>query len=102
MKHGGNILVTGAGGCIGSALAERIARSGAPPGILLDHAEYELQEIEKAGSGVEGRQPHVAVLGDICDAALLVEVFEKYRPAIIYHAAAFKHVAMMEFKPLWV
>ena len=100
MKHGGNILVTGAGGCIGSALAERIARSGAHPVILLDHAEYELHEIDKAVSAVEGRQPHVAVLGDICDAALLVEVFEKYRPAIIYHAAAFKHVAMMELNPL--
>ena len=100
MKLGGNVLVTGAGGCIGSALAERIARSGAHRLIVLDHAEHELHEIDLTLSAIEGREPHVAVLGDICDASLLADVFEKYRPVVVYHAAAFKHVAMMEVNPL--
>jgi FlaA1/EpsC-like NDP-sugar epimerase len=100
MKRGGNVLITGAGGCIGSALAERLAKSGARNLILLDHAEHELHEIELALSAIEGCVPHVAVLGDICDAALLADVFKEHRPEVIYHAAAFKHVPMMEANPL--
>ena len=93
-------MITGAGGCIGSALAERIAKSDARNLILLDHAEHELHEIELALSAFEGCAPHVAVLGDICDAALLAEVFKEHQPDVIYHAAAFKHVPMMEVNPL--
>ena len=100
MKRGGRVLITGAGGCIGSALAERIAKSDARNLILLDHAEHELHEIELALSAFEGCAPHVAVLGDICDAALLAEVFKEHQPDVIYHAAAFKHVPMMEVNPL--
>jgi FlaA1/EpsC-like NDP-sugar epimerase len=100
MNRGGNILITGAGGCIGSALAESIARSGARKVILVDHAEHELHEIELAFSAIENCAPRVAVLGDICDAALLAEVFKEHRPDVIYHAAAFKHVPMMEANPV--
>jgi FlaA1/EpsC-like NDP-sugar epimerase len=100
MKRVGSVLITGAGGCIGSALAERIAKSDARNLILLDHAEHELHEIELALSAIEGCAPRVAVLGDICDAALLAEVFKEHRPDVIYHAAAFKHVPMMEANPL--
>jgi len=100
MKRGGSVLITGAGGCIGSALAERLAKSGARNLILLDHAEHELHEIELALSAIEGCAPHVAVLGDVCDAALLADVFKEHRPDVIYHAAAFKHVPMMEANPL--
>jgi FlaA1/EpsC-like NDP-sugar epimerase len=100
MKRGGSVLITGAGGCIGSALAERLAKSDARNLILLDHAEHELHEIELALSAIEGCAPHVAVLGDVCDAALLADVFKEHRPDVIYHAAAFKHVPMMEANPL--
>ncbi|MGB8540960.1 MAG: polysaccharide biosynthesis protein [Candidatus Acidiferrales bacterium] len=100
MKAGENILVTGAGGCIGSALARTLAKSKARRVILLDHAEHELHELECALGDVEGCIPYTAIIGDIGDAALLAEVFEEYRPQTIYHAAAFKHVAMMERNPL--
>jgi FlaA1/EpsC-like NDP-sugar epimerase len=99
MNRGGNVLITGAGGCIGSALAEKIAKSGVRRLILLDHAEHELHEINLAISAIDGSAPHVAVLGDICDAELLAEVFKEHRPDFIYHAAAFKHVALMEENP---
>src|ERR1700722_780718 len=100
MKAGGNILVTGAGGCIGSALAHRLARSDAQHLILLDHSGDGLYEINLALDAVDDCGPHTAIVGDICDAALLAEVFEGHRPTTIYHAAAFKHVPMMEGNPL--
>ena len=100
MNRGGNVLITGAGGCIGFALAEKLAKSDVRRLILLDHAEHELHEINLARSVIDGCAQHVAVLGDICDAALLAEVFKEQRPDVIYHAAAFKHVAVMEENPL--
>ena len=100
MNRGGSILISGAGGCIGSALAQSLAKSGARKLILLDHAEHELHEIEIALDAIEGSAPHVAILGDICDGTLLAEVFDEHRPNVIYHAAAFKHVPMVEINPL--
>ncbi len=100
MKPGRNILVTGAGGCIGSALTQRLAKSDVEGLILLDRSEHELYEIDLALDAADGCAPHTAVVADICDAALLAEVFEEHRPATIYHAAAFKHVPMMERNPL--
>jgi FlaA1/EpsC-like NDP-sugar epimerase len=100
MSTGGNILVTGAGGCIGSALAHRLAESVAQRLILLDRSEHELYEIDLAINSLDRRVPHTSIVGDVCDVALLAQVFEVYRPATIYHAAAFKHVPMMERNPL--
>src|SRR5579863_1891255 len=100
MKPGDKMLVTGAGGCIGSALAHRLAKSDAQSLILLDHSEHELYEIDLALDAGAGPVPHISIVGDICDAALLAEVFEEHRPTTIYHAAAFKHVPMMERNPL--
>jgi len=100
MIIGGNILLTGAGGCIGSALAQRLAKSDAQRLILLDHSEHELYEIDLALGAFDGRVLHTAIVGDVCDAALLAEVFEEHRPTTIYHAAAFKHVPLMEKNPL--
>jgi FlaA1/EpsC-like NDP-sugar epimerase len=100
MRSGENIFITGAGGCIGSALVLKLAKSNARRLILLDSAEHELHQIGCALSSDADCVPHSAVLGDICEAALLAELFEEYRPQTVYHAAAFKHVAMMERNPL--
>jgi FlaA1/EpsC-like NDP-sugar epimerase len=100
MKADENILVTGAGGCIGSALVLALAKSDARHLILLDNAEHELHEIECALGSLADCPPYTSILGDVCDAALLAEVFEEHRPHTVFHAAAFKHVPMMERNPL--
>jgi FlaA1/EpsC-like NDP-sugar epimerase len=102
INTGKTILVTGAGGCIGSALARAIASAKPRFLVLLDHSEenlYQIQiKIEERYSGV----PQAAILGDILDRDLLQEVFENHRPDIVYHAAAYKHVPLMEENPLAV
>ncbi len=95
------VLVTGAGGSIGSELCRQVARV-APSAklILVDHAEPALFEIER--ELVDERRFHAvaAVVGDVKNRTKMRQVFEKYRPDVVFHAAAYKHVAMMEANPL--
>jgi FlaA1/EpsC-like NDP-sugar epimerase len=93
-------LLTGAGGCIGSALVKAIATANARLLILLDQSEHNLYRIEMELAAVPDCPPHVPILGDVCDTALLNEIFERYHPEIIYHAAAMKHVPLMEKNPI--
>lgn len=97
---GRTILLTGAGGCIGSALAKVIITSDPRLLILLDHSEHNLHRIQTELAAIAGRVPPIVILGDVCDGALLADIFETYRPEIIYHAAAFKHVPLMETNPI--
>ena len=98
---GETILVTGAGGCIGSALAQALVSNGANFLILLDHSEQNLHEINLQFAAA-GESAYAAILGDVLDGGLLTEIFERYRPQTIYHAAAFKHVPLMESNPIAV
>jgi FlaA1/EpsC-like NDP-sugar epimerase len=100
-NFGKTILVTGAGGCIGSALTEALSLKDGRQLILLDHSEQNLHEINMRLTAL-GRVGYAAILGDILDGPLLEEIFEQYRPDTIYHAAAFKHVPLMESNPLAV
>ena len=97
---GKTILLTGAGGFIGSALAEFIVQVKPGHLILLDHSERNLNEIDLKLAGNTARDLYTSVLGDICDTKLVSEVLERYRPNIVYHAAAFKHVPLMETNPI--
>jgi len=94
------VLVTGAGGSIGSELCRQIARIGPAKLVLLDHAEPALFEIERELVRERGFLAAAAVVGDVRDPAKLRQVFDKYRPGVVFHAAAYKHVAMMEANPL--
>ncbi len=94
------VLVTGAGGSIGSELCRQIARIDPAKLVLLDNAEPALFEIERELVRERGFRAAAAVVGDVKDGAKLRQVFDKYRPSVVFHAAAYKHVAMMEANPL--
>ena len=99
---GKTILLTGAGGSIGSALAKAIVRMAPRQLILLDHSERNLNQIDLELAAATDDDLHLSALGDVCDARLLSELFRRYRPEIVYHAAAFKHVPLMESNPIAV
>jgi FlaA1/EpsC-like NDP-sugar epimerase len=99
---GRTILLTGAGGSIGSALAKAIILLEPRRLILIDSSERNLNEIDLELAATVDRSLYASVLGDICDARLLCEIFRRYRPEVVYHAAAFKHVPLMETNPLAV
>jgi len=96
------VLVTGAGGSIGSELCRQIARVQPRKIVLLDHAEDNLFSIQRELLD----ERHVpasmlaAVLADCKEGERLREVFEEHRPTIVFHAAAYKHVGLMEENPV--
>jgi FlaA1/EpsC-like NDP-sugar epimerase len=96
---GKRILVTGAGGWIGSALTKAIAGFAPQHLVLLEVAERNLYEIDAALQRLPTHIRHASIVGSIEDLALLADIFDRYCPQIIYHAAAFKHVPLMEQNP---
>jgi FlaA1/EpsC-like NDP-sugar epimerase len=94
------VLVTGAGGSIGSELCRQIARVGPSLLVLLDHSEPALFEIDRELARERGFADGVAVVGDVKDETKMRQVFSEFRPAVVFHAAAYKHVAMMEANPI--
>ncbi len=95
-----HILITGAGGSIGSALAPRLAQSGASRMVLLEASETRLYQLKQAMADTNGNADATFVLGSAGDGATLEELFAVYQPSIIFHAAAHKHVPLLETQPL--
>jgi FlaA1/EpsC-like NDP-sugar epimerase len=93
-------LITGAGGSIGSALTMRLAALTPPMLLLLESSESHLYNFDRQWTEAGAPGPMTAVLGDVSDRALLDEVFSTHAPRIVFHAAAFKHVPLMEAHPL--
>src|SRR5580658_8015843 len=96
---GKTLLITGAGGSIGSALARFASRCSPEALIVLDSNEHGLHALEQSFD-VPSKPNLIPVLGSVCDSVLLSELFTLYRPQIILHAAACKHVPLMELNPL--
>ncbi len=93
------VLVTGAGGSIGSELCRQICRFGPERLILLERFENALFEIHRE---LAAAFPHVPIeprVADVCDLDRMTQVFEASKPEIVFHAAAHKHVPMMEWNP---
>lgn len=92
---GKTVMVTGAGGSIGSELARQVAHAGAKKILLVERCENALYEIdrEKTSPGA------VPILADVGDEDAMRKVYGKHRPEIVLHAAAYKHVPMVELNP---
>jgi FlaA1/EpsC-like NDP-sugar epimerase len=97
---GETVVVTGAGGSIGSELCRQIARVGPTRLVLVDHGETPLVEIERELVDERGFTAVAPVLADVKSRDRMRQVFERYRPTVVFHAAAYKHVPMMEANPL--
>lgn len=97
---GQTVLITGAGGSIGSELARQLAF--AKPGLilLLGHGETSVFETQVRLQELFPDIPRQAVIADIRDAERINRTFETYRPSVVFHAAAHKHVPLMEANPL--
>jgi FlaA1/EpsC-like NDP-sugar epimerase len=93
------VLVTGAGGSIGSELCRQIIRFGPRELILFDAGEENLYAMEMELLHQRGFTRYVPVLGQVQDAALVESVFRVRRPQVVFHAAAYKHVPMLECNP---
>ena len=99
LLRGQRVLVTGAGGSIGSELARQIARSGPAALVLLDHAENGLYFTQRELAMSSPTLPLTAVLADLRDRVALERVFVQHQPSIVLHAAAHKHVPLLEDAP---
>jgi FlaA1/EpsC-like NDP-sugar epimerase len=97
---GQTVLVTGAGGSIGAELCRQIARVRAGRIVLVDNAEPALFDIERELVDERGYPAALPVLADVGNRAKLRQVFEKFRPQVVFHAAAYKHVPLLETNPL--
>ena len=94
------VLVTGAGGSIGAELCRQIARVGPRHLILVDHAEDNLFEILRELEEDRHIRTAVPVLADCREEERMREVVAEHRPSVIFHAAAYKHVSLMELNPV--
>jgi FlaA1/EpsC-like NDP-sugar epimerase len=90
------VLVTGAGGSIGSELCRQIARFSPARIVLFDSSEFALYSIAQEFRDRQAGPAVIAAIGDAKDATRVQQVFASYRPAVVFHAAAYKHVPLME------
>ena len=95
------VLITGAGGSIGSELCRQVARFGPQRLVLYEQSELALYTIEQELSEKFPHLPLLRLIGDVKDLAHLRQVFTRCRPQIVFHAAAYKHVPLMEEENAW-
>ena len=93
---GGCALVTGAGGSIGSELCRQLARFGVGHLVCVDSSEYAIYQLEQELSARHPGMPATYLTANVREAQRLQALFDAHRPRIVFHAAAYKHVPLME------
>jgi FlaA1/EpsC-like NDP-sugar epimerase len=99
--HGKTVLITGGGGSIGSELCRQAAHYGPARLVLLELSEFNLYTISQEFSLRFPDIELIRLIGDVKDLAHVQRVFETWRPTIVFHAAAYKHVPLMEEQNAW-
>ena len=99
MLRGKTILITGAAGSIGSEMVHQVAKFRPKHLVLIDIAETPMHDVRLYMSRKYPDIPCETIVGTICDPALMEHVFAEYKPEYVFHAAAYKHVPMMENNP---
>ena len=99
LVQGRRVLVTGAGGSIGSELARQVAALGPARLVLVDSGEFALWQIDLELGEAAPLVPREAVIADVRDEARIRDIFERARPELVFHAAALKHVPLVEANP---
>jgi len=93
------VMVTGGGGSIGSVLAEQIVNLAPSTLVVIDHSEFNLYNVEQLLASKKSQVKINCLLGDVCDAAHMSSLFELYKPQLVFHAAAYKHVPILQHQP---
>jgi len=99
--QGRTILVTGAGGSIGSELCRQIARYSPSRLVFLEQSEFALYRIEQEFQETFSSVPIVCLIGDVKNEVRVASVFSRFKPDVVFHAAAYKHVPLMECENAW-
>ncbi|MFC3420042.1 polysaccharide biosynthesis protein [Salinicoccus hispanicus] len=93
------ILVTGAGGSIGSEIVRQITKFQPRQIVLLGHGENSIYSILEEMTLLKNNVQYIPIIADVQDKKRIFEVFDSYKPEMVYHAAAHKHVPLMEYNP---
>ena len=99
LMRGHVVMITGAGGSIGSELCRQISRFAPSKLLLVERTENNLFHIHRELEAHHPLVPLVPCMADVADAGRMEDLFQRYRPTVVFHAAAYKHVPMMEWNP---
>ena len=99
--HGKTVLITGAGGSIGSELCRQVARYKPARLVLVELSEFNLYTIEQELTHRFPELELVRLIGDVKDLAQIQRIFDRWKPQVVFHAAAYKHVPLMEEPNSW-
>jgi FlaA1/EpsC-like NDP-sugar epimerase len=99
LVEGSTVMVTGAGGSIGSEICRQVLRFNPKKLLLVERGENALFLLEQEFCRYDPRPPFEPLIADITDAARMDQIMATHRPAVVFHAAAHKHVPMMEWNP---
>lgn len=94
------IMVTGGGGSIGTELCRQVAGFAPDALVIYERSEFNLYRVQNELEGLYPQLPLVAVLGDVCDRQLVEGVMEQHKPDMVFHAAAYKHVPLLQAHPV--